>query len=52
MLVQLLVALVEAIDRQEERLGVGDVNRDGEPERAAGFPHRIEPLVVDRDQGT
>ena len=34
--VQLLVALVEAIDRREERFRIGDVDRDRHPERAAG----------------
>ena len=43
---QLLVALVVPIGRQEERLGVADVDRDGEAERTGLLPHRIEAWVV------
>ena len=47
MVVQLLVALVEAIRRQEERDRIGNVNGHRQVERRARLPHRIEPRVVD-----
>ena len=45
--VQLLEPLVEAIDRQEERLRIRDVDGDGHVEGRARLPHRVEPRVVD-----
>ena len=44
---ELLVSLVEAVDRQEECLRIADVNRHGQTKTAAGLPHRIEPRIVD-----
>ena len=48
--VQLLVPLVEAVRRQEERLRVANVDGHRDAERRAGFPHRIEPRIVDRHE--
>ena len=50
MVVELLEALVEAIDRQEERFRVRHVNRDRHLQRGARLPHRIEPAIVDGDE--
>ena len=47
---QLLVALVEPIDRREERLRIGDVDGHRQLQRGAGLPHRIEARVVDGHQ--
>ena len=47
---QLLVALVVGVDGEKERRRIRDVDRDRQAERAACFPHRIEPLVVDRHE--
>ena len=48
--VELLVAFVEAIDRQEERFRIADVYRHRQAEPAARLPHRIEPGVVHAHQ--
>ena len=47
---ELVVALVEAVDGQEERLRVGDVDEDRQLGRGAGLPHRVEARIVDLDQ--
>ena len=52
MIGELLVALVEPIDRQEERFRVGDVDGDRQAECAARFPHRIEAGIVHFDERT
>ena len=52
MVVQFLPAFVEAVDGQEKRLRIGDVNRHRHLERRAGFPHRVEAPVVDFHQRT
>ena len=48
--VQLLPALVVAVDGEEEGLRVGGVDRDRHVERRGGLPHRVEALVVDLHQ--
>src|SRR5579884_2081592 len=50
MCMQLLEAFVVAVDRKEERFGVGGVNRNRHLIRRSGFPHRIETCIVDLDQ--
>src|SRR5918993_808135 len=47
---QLLVALVVLVGREEERLGVGGVDGDGEARAAGRLPHRVEALVVHLDE--
>ena len=47
---QLLVALIVAVDRQEERLRIRDMDPDRQAQAAHGLPQRIETTVVDRDQ--
>src|SRR5262249_22660542 len=47
---ELLVAFVEAIDREKEGFGIAHVHRDRKSEAAAGVPHRIESGIVDFDQ--
>src|SRR3954471_17035530 len=43
---ELLVSLVESIDRKKERLGIADVHGDRQSKATARIPHRIESLVV------
>src|SRR3984885_12527960 len=50
MIAQLLVALIEAIDRAKEGDRIGDMDRDRDPEIAAYVPHGIEARVIDGDQ--
>ena len=47
MRVELLVPLVEPVDRKEERLWIANVHGDRQAKTAARVPHRIEPRVVD-----
>src|SRR5215213_5484479 len=48
--VQLLPALVEAIERRKEGDRVSDVNQDRHVELRGRRPERIEPGIVDRDE--
>ena len=50
MVVQLFEPLIEAVDGQEKRVGVGSVNGHGHTERATGFPHRIKAPIVQLHQ--
>ena len=52
MVLQFLDALVEAIDRQEERFGICHMDAHGEVERRARLPHRVKSAIVDRDQAS
>jgi hypothetical protein len=47
---ELVVALVGAVDGQEEGLGVRDVDVDGQSVRGAGLPHGVKAPVVHLDQ--
>ena len=47
---QLLITLVEAVDGQEERLGIGGVNRHGHLVRRGRLPHGVEARIVDLDE--
>ncbi len=46
MVVQFFIALVEAINRQEKRFGIGNVDGHGQLQRTARFPHGIEAWIV------
>ncbi len=48
---ELVPALVRAVDGQEERLGVGDVDEDGQAVGRARLPHRVEAWIVHLHQG-
>ncbi len=50
MVVQLFITFVEAINRKEKRLGIGDVNSYRHAEGATSLPHRIEAPVIHVDQ--
>src|SRR5262249_40675343 len=48
--IQLVPALVEAVERPEERRRVGDVNDHGTVVFGAHLPDRVEPRVIDGHQ--
>ena len=47
MVMQLFEPLVGRVDRPEEGHRIRDVNANGQLERGAGLPHRIETAIVD-----
>src|ERR1700751_146759 len=52
MIVQLLIALVEAIRGREECNGIRNMNRHRKIKLAAGIPHRIKTRVINSHQRT
>src|SRR6185369_14939878 len=52
MRVELFVAFVEAIGRQEKCFRIRNVNGNGHIERAGRFPHCVESFVVDLHKRT
>src|ERR1051325_5207347 len=49
---QLFIAFIKTVCRQEERIGIRNVNCDRHIQSAGSFPHLIEPFVVDFHQRT
>src|ERR1051325_806340 len=52
MCAQLFITFIETICRQEERIGIRNMNCDRHIQSAGRFPHLIEPFVVDFHQWT